>query len=402
LLFGLGEGGRERDDPGTALVVAATHPPAKTPPRQTRRRMTLTLAVLALAGVLSLVLVVVVADDLPRKGADGSDTAPPRPLSVQAPAATAPPAQARESNPPTAATAAPTSPVSRPAAQASNAPTVAPASAKAAGAAEARRAPAPQRPANATAATAAAAAATRPASASPDAGAVTTIAAVDSKPPPPLSAAELSRRLALVDRRSGDDESGWKRLVTRFTPTTGASVKGRVVDAETGRPVIGVMVEAHLGDSFMETTTDATGGFRLSTLLPGSRAKLWIVGKPENFVAESIDVALPGEGEVTDAGAIRVLRGDELASRLDGWVGLFVSRRGRRNVVGAVTPWLPADRAGIEVGDVLLSIDGRDVGGLGPRATSFLLRGPVGTTTSIVAQKRQGQVVKLSLARVLR
>ena len=53
MLFGLGEGGRERDDPGTALVVAATHPPAKTPPRQTRRRMTLTLAVLALAGVLA-------------------------------------------------------------------------------------------------------------------------------------------------------------------------------------------------------------------------------------------------------------------------------------------------------------------------------------------------------------
>jgi hypothetical protein len=398
LLFGLGEGGRERDDPGTALVVAASHPPVEKPPRrQTRRRTTLTLVVLAVAGVLSLVLVVVVADDLPRKGADGTDTAAARASSASAPAA-APAAQAPTGDPPATAAAAPSP---------GPAPHVA-APASAAAAAPARRAPPPQHPGAtgagtvaATAAPASTTSAAHPKSSSPDAGTTTSLVASELKPGA-SAAADSLRRLALVDRRGDVEDTGSKRLVTRFTATAGASVKGRVVDAETGRPVIGVMVEAHLGDGFMETTTDGTGGFRLANLVPGARAKLWIVGKPESFVAESIDVALPNEGEVADTGAIRVLRGDELGSRLDGWVGLFVSRRGRRNVVGAVSPWLPADRAGIEVGDVILFVDGRDVGGLGPRATSFLLRGPVGSTTNIVAQTREGQILKVSLARVLR
>ena len=98
---------------------------------------------------------------------------------------------------------------------------------------------------------------------------------------------------------------------------------------------------------------------------------------------------------------MRLLRGDELASHLEGWMGMFVTRRGRRNVVAAVSPWSPADRAGIQVGDVLLSIEGRDVGGLGPRAASFLLRGPVGSKSTVALQNRDGTVVRYQLERVL-
>jgi carboxyl-terminal processing protease len=81
---------------------------------------------------------------------------------------------------------------------------------------------------------------------------------------------------------------------------------------------------------------------------------------------------------------------------------MFVTRRGRRNIVAAVSPWSPADRAGIEVGDVLLSIDGRDVDGLGPRAAGFLLRGPAGSRSNVALQNHAGTVVRYQLERVPR
>jgi S1-C subfamily serine protease len=166
--------------------------------------------------------------------------------------------------------------------------------------------------------------------------------------------------------------------------------------------VVGAVVEAVLAERFMEGRTDAGGAFQMAGMLPASRVRIWIGGKHDPFVAERIDVGIPGEGQVADAGVIRLLRGDELASRLDGWVGLFVARRGGRVLASAVSPWLPADRAGIQVGDVLVSIDGRDIAGFGPRAVAFLLRGPPKSSVALVVDAHDGGRRKLTLERVVR
>ncbi|HEX2659485.1 MAG TPA: PDZ domain-containing protein [Polyangia bacterium] len=161
-------------------------------------------------------------------------------------------------------------------------------------------------------------------------------------------------------------------------------------------------VEAHLDGKVMETSTDANGGFHMTGLIPNQRVTVWIVGKNEAFVAEYMEVRMPGEGETADVGVTRLLRGSELAERIAGWVGVFMGRGGRRNVVTAVNPWLPGDRAGIEPGDTVLSIDGRNVEQLGPRATTFLLRGPVGSKTTLSIQNHAGEVRKIELERVAR
>jgi S1-C subfamily serine protease len=152
----------------------------------------------------------------------------------------------------------------------------------------------------------------------------------------------------------------------------------------------------------MEGRTDGNGAFQMAGMAPATRVRVWIGGKHDPFVAERIDVGIPGEGQVADAGVVRLLRGDELAGRLDGWVGLFVARRGSRVIVSAVSPWLPADLAGIIVGDVLVSIDGREVGGFGPRAVAFLMRGPPKTSAALVIEAHDGTRRKLILERVLR
>jgi len=213
------------------------------------------------------------------------------------------------------------------------------------------------------------------------------------------SAAGEARRASA--RPPAEDDPGLRR-VARFTASGGAALKGRAMDADTGKPIAGAIIDARLGDSFVEVETDAAGAFRMPGMLPGSRVTVWVVGRPDLYVAESMSITIPGEGETADTGVVRLIHGNETAARLQGWVGLFVTRRGHSNVVGAISPWLSADRAGIQVGDVLLSIDGHDVSNLGPRATSFLLRGPAGTKANIVAQDSQGTLRKVELDRIVR
>ena len=70
--------------------------------------------------------------------------------------------------------------------------------------------------------------------------------------------------------------------------------------------------------------------------------------------------------------------------------------------MSAVSPWLPADRAGSRSATSLVSVDGRDVTGFGPRAATFLLRGPPGSSTTIVIEDSSKQRRKLTLQRLAR
>jgi hypothetical protein len=204
------------------------------------------------------------------------------------------------------------------------------------------------------------------------------------------------------ESRSPEDEDPDVVRVARFSEGAGAGVKGQVIDADTGKPLSEVSVDAYFEHKVMGTATDASGTFRMMGLIPGKRVKVWMSGKHRTFVAEYVEVHPPTEGEATDVGVIRLLRGNELGGKLNGWVGLYNGRRGRKNVVTGINPWLPADRAEIVTGDVLLSVDGRSLEGIGPRATGFLLRGPVGTKTTIKVQSRDGSTRTVQMERVAR
>jgi hypothetical protein len=237
----------------------------------------------------------------------------------------------------------------------------------------------------------------------PDAGAV-------AEAPPDGGVRPVERKLALTEgtrrasKADGDDRDSVDELVlvARFVLTGGAKLEGRVVDADSGRPVAGVSVEARHESRYMKGSTDGNGAFRMAGLQPGSRVVVWIGGKRDPYIAERIDVAIPGEGQKAETGVVRLLRGDEMGPRLDGWVGLFVTRRSGRVMVSAVTPWLPADRAGVKVGDVMVSINGRDIAGFGPRAATYLLRGPPATPVSFVVEDHSAVRQRLTLERVAR
>jgi S1-C subfamily serine protease len=137
-------------------------------------------------------------------------------------------------------------------------------------------------------------------------------------------------------------------------------------------------------------------------MVPGSEVVVWVGGRRHQWVAERIDVSIPASGKKADVGVIKLLHGDEMSSRLEGWIGTYVTGRRGQVKVNAVNAWVPAYRAGIEVGDTILSVDGRDVRGLGSRAVGFLLRGPSGSSITIEVESGDGKRRKLTLERVVR
>jgi hypothetical protein len=203
-------------------------------------------------------------------------------------------------------------------------------------------------------------------------------------------------------RRQREDDDGSQVRVARFVEAGGADLEGRVVNIDTGRPVAGIGVDVRLEQRYVLVETGADGSFKAAGMVPGSKVLVWIGGRRDHMVAERFDVRIPENGKKADLGVVRLLDGDELDSRLDGWIGLYVTRKDGKVQVSAVNAWLPASRAGIEAGDSVISVDGREVNRLGPRSVSFLLRGPSGSSTTLEVEARDGTRRKLTLKRVTR
>ncbi|HEY7371829.1 MAG TPA: carboxypeptidase regulatory-like domain-containing protein [Polyangia bacterium] len=224
-------------------------------------------------------------------------------------------------------------------------------------------------------------------SASPDAG----------RPAPPPRREDSRPSLA-------DDYRGGHVSVDRFAPAAavGSTMEGRIADFESGRPLPGATVEAIYGEQFIQVESDANGNFEIPGMVPGSHVVVWAGGRRQQWVAERIDVNIPASGKKTDVGVIELLHGDELGSRLEGWIGTYVTGRRGQVKVSAVNAWVPAYKAGIGVGDTILSVDGRDVRGLGSRAVGFLLRGPSGSSITLEVESSDGKRRKMTLERVVR
>ncbi len=68
--------------------------------------------------------------------------------------------------------------------------------------------------------------------------------------------------------------------------------------------------------------------------------------------------------------------------------------------MGQPWPGSPAEKAGLKPSDVVVSIDGRDVRGLGSGAASFLLAGKAGTQVAIGIESPGVGTKTVSVARV--
>jgi carboxyl-terminal processing protease len=73
--------------------------------------------------------------------------------------------------------------------------------------------------------------------------------------------------------------------------------------------------------------------------------------------------------------------------RHSGMIGIFVSFAAQRPIVSGVLPGSPAQRAGLEAGDLILSINGQDTTGLTPDRVSALIGGSPGPAVDLQLQR---------------
>src|SRR4051812_43682064 len=111
---------------------------------------------------------------------------------------------------------------------------------------------------------------------------------------------------------------------------------------------------------------------------------------------------LPVDRDALDAAAIKAMlatAGDQWGSWAEGdgvggsyagvgiWLRRAASGAGGELAVSQVAAASPARRAGVEVGDVLLLVDGRATTGLSPADVASALRGTPGTTVELVLRR---------------
>jgi carboxyl-terminal processing protease len=89
---------------------------------------------------------------------------------------------------------------------------------------------------------------------------------------------------------------------------------------------------------------------------------------------------------------------EEIEGRFSG-VGLGVTKAGDGLAVQSVFKRSPAERAGIEVGDTIVSVDGRSIAGLSATAAAARIKGPEGTEVTLGVRSRGGGTRRVKLSR---
>jgi len=82
----------------------------------------------------------------------------------------------------------------------------------------------------------------------------------------------------------------------------------------------------------------------------------------------------------------RELERDEIRGHFGG-IGAWVSQDADGHIVLTPMKGLPADRAGIQEGDIVVAVDGQDVAGLPQADVVALIRGPVGTIVKLTIRR---------------
>jgi hypothetical protein len=194
-------------------------------------------------------------------------------------------------------------------------------------------------------------------------------------------------------------ESGHNTENVRVRLERGATLLGSVIDRNTKRPIGGARVTLDEGErvSAIEPATTSPGGdFRLEGLPTGAfsievqhpdylaRIVSGLDAKNQRQMRLTIDLAPGG-----DAGGTMEMSG----------IGASLSADGqRRVVVRSVREDGPAEKAGMQADDVILTIDGKSAEGFDVQQCVQLLRGPPGTDVAVTVG-RDGNPIGMTIVR---
>ncbi|HJZ88376.1 MAG TPA: carboxypeptidase regulatory-like domain-containing protein [Polyangia bacterium] len=169
----------------------------------------------------------------------------------------------------------------------------------------------------------------------------------------------------------------------------GVTLKGRVVEWGSGRPIADAHLIAGATGQPVLANADAQGSFQLEGLPPGRPVQ--IVASQDvpmlggsKVLMDTREINIPDGKDTWDAGTIKLVQGDiSLLMSAPGSTGMSAINRDGRAYVDRIVPNSPAAKAGLKPGDALMTVDGRDVSDLGPTAIGLWTLGAVGTQVVI-------------------
>lgn len=187
----------------------------------------------------------------------------------------------------------------------------------------------------------------------------------------------------------------------RLSLEASVTISGKVTDKATGLPIASARVEAFSGEfgriSRVSVLTDSRGEF----LLPPVPRSGSMSASRDGFATQWRRVADGARWEVALVAA-QAPRGAPQGSDLNQFEGVGMTLDGRTGsvLVTLVSDGSPAERAGVQVGDQILAVDGVSVAGQALDAVVQRIRGPAGTPVLLRFQ-RGGQVFELTIRRRL-
>jgi membrane-associated protease RseP (regulator of RpoE activity) len=174
------------------------------------------------------------------------------------------------------------------------------------------------------------------------------------------------------------------------TVKASGGVRGRLVDATTKAPVADAFVSFEDSDPTVAPEgTGSDGRFVIESATVGPH--ILVVSPDRTRESKRLPVTLV-ESQVVDLGDIEL----GPPKVLPGLIGARVGHDGQQLFISMVTPAGPAARAGLQVGDVLLAVDGTPVTSL-PEAIKRLNGAP--GSTVVLKVRRAGAEQSVSVTR---
>ncbi len=205
-----------------------------------------------------------------------------------------------------------------------------------------------------------------------------------------------------LDGRSGSlaglaVADGEQRRGLRLRVGSGISALGIAVDLESRKPIAGARIHATVEGNMLEATTDAQGRFRVENLPRGLSVDLQV--QASGYMPNSQSRLSPATGETLDFGTLPLLK-ERPGPPGTGRAGIVLSLgpEGALTVSGTVED-LPAAKAGVTRGDVVVGIDGHDLTNVNLPTAIVLIRGPSGVALTL---QLRGPDQRLRTVRIVR
>ncbi len=143
---------------------------------------------------------------------------------------------------------------------------------------------------------------------------------------------------------------------TTIELSPGASIAGTVRDEDSGRPVSGALIRTSTGSETAVAYSDADGRFTIADIRPGRRS---VEVQHPAHIGRIISglVLVAGEEHPLEVTVTAIPFGADQTIEFAG-IGAALAQGDRGLVVQQLLPRGPAESAGIQVGDIVVTIDG--------------------------------------------